>query len=68
MQTYFIIPEFVVKDAADAVSDDKNNSFARLIKAADQYRDAGCTPVFMLNPEYKDLVVICQETFGKKLH
>jgi hypothetical protein len=68
METYIIIPEFVVQQASDAIPDDNDNSFARLIKAAELYRSAGMTPVFMLNPNYKDLVVICKETFGKKLH
>ena len=68
METYIIIPEFVVQQASDAITDDTENSFARLIRAADLYRSAGLTPIFMLDPEYKDLVVICKETFGKKLH
>jgi len=68
MDHYILIPEFVVQQASDAIPDDIENSFARLIKAADLYRSAGLTPIFMLDPEYKDIVVICKETFGKKLH
>jgi len=68
MEHYILIPEHVVEDAAAAITDDEDNSFARLLKAANEYRDAGLTPLFMIDPNYKDLVVICRETFGKKLH
>jgi len=68
MDSYIIIPENVVKDAADAIPDDTENSFARLLKSATEFKDAGLTPVFMLHPNFKDLIVICKETFGKKLH
>jgi hypothetical protein len=68
MNTYIVIPEHVVEDAAAAIPDDEENSFARLLKTANEFREAGLTPLFLVNEEFKNLVVICKETYGKKLH
>ena len=62
------IPEHVIQDAADAIKDDSNNSFARLLETASEFKAAGLTPIFMLNTDYKTLIVVIKETFGKKLH
>lgn len=70
MQYYKIIPERVMieADKASRESGDANNSFGRLLKVAEEYKDAGVTPVFLLDPEYMDILVVCQETFKKKLN
>jgi hypothetical protein len=68
MLMYFAIPESVVREASDAIPDDPNNSFARILRAGKEFRDAGMTPLYILDPNYKDLVVVAQETFKKKLN
>ena len=37
-------------------------------KVAEEYKDAGVTPVFLLDTEHMDLFVVCEETFKKKLN
>jgi hypothetical protein len=68
MDGYIVIPEFVVKQAAASIPEDLDNSFLKVLKAGEEYRQAGLTPVYVLDPNYKDLVVIAQEIYGKKLH
>lgn len=68
MKSYIVIPEHVVQEAADAIPDDEDNSFLRVLRAGSEFRKAGLTPVYVLDPNYKDLVVIAQEIYGKKLH
>jgi hypothetical protein len=35
---------------------------------ADEYKDAGVTPIFLLDPRRMDVLVVCEETFKKKLN
>jgi hypothetical protein len=67
---YKIVPEKVIIEA-DEVSrkmGEANNSFGRLLKVAEEYKEAGIKPIFLLDPQYMDLLVVCEETFKKKLH
>jgi hypothetical protein len=70
MQYYKIIPEHIMieADKASCESGYANNSFGRLLKVAEEYKEAGVTPIFLLDPQYMDLIVVCEETFKKKLH
>ena len=68
LENLVIIPRHVVEEANLACADDPDNGFARSLKAADEFTEAGLTPVFVLDPEYMDLVVVCKESFGKKLN
>ena len=68
LQNLIIIPKRVVEEANKACTDDSDNGFARSLKAADEFTDAGLTPMFVLDPECMDLIVVCKETFGKKLN
>lgn len=45
-----------------------DNSFGRLLKVAEEFKEAGATPIFLLDTERMDLFVVCEETFKKKLH
>jgi hypothetical protein len=67
---YKIVPENVIIEADKASREmgEANNSFGRLLKVADEFKDAGATPIFLLDPYYMDLMVVCEETFKKKLH
>jgi hypothetical protein len=70
MEYYKIIPEKIMieADKASRESGDANNSFGRLLKVADEYKDAGVTPIFLLDPRRMDVLVVCEETFKKKLN
>jgi hypothetical protein len=68
--TYKIIPEQIIKDSAFVAmkSEGANNSFVRLLKAAEEYRQANLTPVFILDTYNMDVVVVAKETYKKRLH
>jgi hypothetical protein len=65
---YIQIPESVVRESAEACKDDDRNSFLKILKAADEFRAAEMTPIFLLDQIFKDLVVVALETYQKKLH
>lgn len=68
LDTYLVVPESKVQEAADELLDDPTNSFARLLKAGAEFKEAGLTPIYLLEKDVMDLYVIAKETFGKKLH
>lgn len=69
MQTIYIpIPEEIVKEAADICSDDDSNSFFQVWNAGQGFKSAGMTPIYLLDKEMMQLIVVAAETFGKKLH
>jgi hypothetical protein len=67
---YKVVPENVIVEADKASRElgDANNSFGRLLKVAEEYKEAGVNPIFLLDPYHMDLLVVCEETFKKKLH
>jgi len=67
---YKVVPENVIVEADKASRElgDANNSFGRLLKVAEEYKEAGVNPIFLLDPCHMDLLVVCEETFKKKLH
>ena len=65
---YSIVPEEIIKDAAYVCRDDEENSFVRMIKTGNEFREAGLTPLYILDKEYMNLMCVAQETFQKKLH
>jgi hypothetical protein len=62
------IPEETVKEAADMCSDDSNNSFYRIWTSGQEYKFAGMTPIYLLDREKMQLIVVAEETYGRKLH
>jgi hypothetical protein len=64
---YIEIPEYIVKQAAEDCADDENNGFLRCLKAAELYKEANMTPMFLLDRTFQDLVVVAKETFKQKL-
>lgn len=62
------VPERIVIEAAEAIADDDNSSFRVVLRAADEYRAANMTPVFILDRYNMDIMCVAAETFGKKLH
>ena len=68
MESYVVIPETVIKEAADAMVDDPQNNFVKVWNAGQEFKAAGLTPIYLLNEIYMDLFVIAKETYKKKLH
>lgn len=67
---YKVVPERVLVEADKACREmgDANNSFGRLLKVAEEYKEAGATPLYLLDVECMDLLVVCEETYKKNLH
>lgn len=64
-----ILPERMVQDAAKTTEEfDPYNSFVRLLESAQEFRDAGLTPVFLCDPEMENVMVTTKEKLQKKLH
>jgi hypothetical protein len=68
MDQYLVIPESIVIEAAEACKDDPTNNFMKVWNAGQEYKAAGLTPVYLLDQNYMDLVVIAKELHKKKLH
>ena len=62
-----IVPEDIVQYCADACSDVEDNSFRRILDAANEFRDAGLTPIYLCSYTLQDLFVTTQEKLQKKL-
>jgi hypothetical protein len=62
-----VVAEETIEAAADFFGEEEN-SFARLILATKEFKDAGLTPLYLLNTEDKSLIVVAVETYQKKLH
>lgn len=68
IESLVTVPESVILSAAAAMSDEPDNSFSRVLNWAQEYKDAGCNPIYILDNANMDVIVVCEETFGKKLH
>jgi hypothetical protein len=66
--TFIIIDEDTVQKAAEYCQDDEMNSFRRIWKVGQEYKEAGMTPVYLLDQSEMQLTVVAGETFGKKLN
>ena len=62
------VPERIVIEAAEAITDDDNSSFRVVLRAADEFRAANMTPIFILDRYNMDILCVAMETFGKRLH
>jgi hypothetical protein len=68
MDTFLVVPEEVVEDAAKAIEDDPLNNFKKVWNAGQEFKAAGLTPIYLLDQNFMDLFVIAKETYKKKLH
>ena len=70
MNTYKIIPEHIMEASAETAIEmgESDNSFSRMLLAAQEFKKAGMTPMFLLDINNMDVVCIAKETWGKKLH
>lgn len=62
------VPENIVRMAAAYIPEDEESGLRVVLKAADEYKAANLTPVFILDQYNMDILVVCKETFGKRLH
>ena len=62
-----IVPEEVIKNCADEVSDQPQNNFLFLLEKHKVFKDAGLTPVF-LTENMVDVFVSTVEKLRKELH
>jgi len=64
-----ILPERMVKDAAEMQQEeDPDNSFIRLLKSAEEFKDAGLTPVFLCDRDMQRVMVTTKEKLERKFH
>jgi hypothetical protein len=64
-----ILPEQMIRDAAEMfMVEDPRNSFVTLLESADEFRQAGLTPIFLSDVDMQKLLVTTKEKIQKKLH
>lgn len=68
--TYKVIPEHIMEASAETAMElgESDNSFSRMLLVAKEFRDAGMTPIFLLDALNMDVLVVAKETYNKKLH
>jgi len=70
MNTYKVIPEHIMESSAEIALEmgESDNSFSRMLLAAQEFKNAGMSPMFLLDVKNMDVVCVAKETWGKKLH
>jgi len=70
MASYKVIPGHIMEASAEtAISmGESDNSFSRMLLAAEEFKRAEMTPIFLLDMQNMDVFCVAKETFGKKLH
>jgi hypothetical protein len=64
-----MLPEQMVIDAADMYrEEDPENSFVRLLRAGEEFKDAGLTPIYLSDKPMKRMMVTTKEKMQKKYH
>jgi len=62
------VPEKVLLEAVQYIPEDEESGIRVVLAAAEKYRAANLTPVFILDQNSMNVLVVCKETFGKRLH
>lgn len=67
---YKVIPEHIMEASAEMAMElgESDNSFSRMLLVAKEFKDAGMTPMFLLDALNIDVLVVAKETYNKKLH
>lgn len=68
LDCYVQVPEYIVKEAWDAIGNEEDSGFAIVLRAANEYKAANMTPIFVLDKYNMDIYCFAQETWGKKLN
>jgi hypothetical protein len=62
------VPEKIVMEAWDAIGNEEDSGFKIVLDAAEVYKSANMTPVFIFDTYNGDIYCYAKETFGKVLH
>lgn len=62
------VSEEVIRDAVKYIPEDEESGMRTVLVAAEEYRAANMTPIFILDKYSMSIYVVAEETFGKKLH
>ena len=68
LQNLHIVPEDVVRFCASQFGPDEENTFKDFLNAAEEFREAGLTPVFLCTETMKDMFVTTKEKLQKKFN
>lgn len=70
MNNYKQLPDKLILEAAYMAKEigETENNFFKLIEIADEYKAAGLTPIFILDPETMNVGVFAKEMIGQKVH
>jgi len=61
-----IVPEHIIISAA--ASSGRNNSFKKLLKAAERFKEADLTPIYLSDANFQNLQVTTEEKLSGKYH
>lgn len=62
------VSEEVMREAVQFIPEDEESGIRTVLKAADEYKAANMTPIFIMDRYNMSVYVVAKETFGKKLH
>ncbi len=62
------IPENVMRQAVQYIPEDEESGIRTVLLAADEFKAANMTPIFIMDRHTMSVYVVAKETFGKKLH
>lgn len=62
------VSEEVMREAVQYIPEDEESGIRTVLKAADEYKAANMTPIFIMDRYTMSVYVVAKETFGKKLH
>jgi hypothetical protein len=62
------IPEDVLRQAVDYIPEDEESGIRIVLEAAEDFKAANMTPIFIMDRYTMSIYVVAKETFGKKLH
>lgn len=62
------VSEEVIRDAVKYIPEDEESGMRTVLVAAEEYRAANMTPIFILDRYSMSIYVVAEETFGKKLN
>lgn len=68
LQNMIQVHEDVLRETLRYIPENEESGIRTVLKAADEYKAANMTPIFILDKYTMSVLVVAEETFGKKLH
>ena len=62
------VDEKIIREAVQYIPDNEESGMRTVLVAADEYKAANMTPIFIMDKHSMSIYVVAKETFGKKLH